>query len=310
MSQRVATVLLFAIVLLVWSSTWLAIRLGLDGVPPVTGAALRMFASGVILVAVALLLRTQWPRERIYYIHLAIQGSLLFCFQYALLYWAEQTVPSGLAAVLFATLPITTALIAAYIFKFEQLSATNVVGLLIGFAGVAFIYWSEVINAAHAPALGVAACLIASMGAAFATVFAKRYAHGFSPLATVGPGQLLGGTLLGIIALIAEHGRPIHFTAVSAGALAYLTIFGSSIAFLAYFKLLQSIPITRLSLLTYVTPVLAVVLGVFVAHEPFSATTLLGAATVFAGIWLVNKHPKKSVELPRQESPGSVERAV
>jgi drug/metabolite transporter (DMT)-like permease len=295
MSARVRTALLFAIVLWVWSSTWLAIRLGLEGVPPVTSAAFRMFASGVILISVALALRTQWPRERIYYIHLAVQGSLLFCFQYALLYWAEQTVPSGLAAVLFATMPILTAIIAAYIFKFEQLSATNVLGLLIGFAGVAFIYWSEVINAAHAPPLGVVACLIAPVGAAFATVFAKRYAHGISPLATVGPGQLIGGTLLGVIALIAEHGKPIHFTAVSAGALAYLTIFGSSIVFLAYFKLLQTIAVTRLSLLTYVTPVIAVALGIVVAHEKFAVTTLLGAAAVFVGIWLVNKHPKARV---------------
>ncbi len=295
MSTRLRTVLLFAVVVCVWSSTWLAIRLGLEGVPPVTGAAFRMFASGVILVVVALLLRTPWPRERIYYIHLAVQGSLLFCFQYALLYWAEQTVPSGIFLFLFATLEIDTAIIAAYIFKFEQLSVINVLGLLIGFAGVAFIYWSEVIDAAHAPALGVAACLLACAGASFATVFAKRYARGISPLATVGPGQLLGGTLLGLIALIAEHGKPIHFSAVSAGALAYLTIFGSSIVFLAYFTLMQTISVTRLSLLTYVTPVLAVVLGILVAHERFAATTLLGAAAVFAGIWLVNKHPRRDL---------------
>jgi len=292
MNARLRTVLLFAIVLWVWSSTWLAIRLGLEGVPPVTGAAFRMFASGVILVVVALVLRTRFPRDRIYYIHLAVQGSLLFCFQYALLYWAEQTVPSGLAAVIFATMPILTAIIAAYIFKFERLSIINVLGLLIGFAGVAFIYWSEVINAAHAPPLGVAACLVAPIGAAFATVFAKRYAQGISPLATVGPGQLLGGTLLGLIALVAEHGKPIHFTAVSAGALAYLTIFGSSIVFLAYFTLMQTISVTRLSLLTYVTPVIAVVLGVFVAREQFAASTFLGGAAVFAGIWLVNSRPK------------------
>ncbi|MDQ6766925.1 MAG: EamA family transporter [Candidatus Eremiobacteraeota bacterium] len=288
MNKQLRTALLFAIVLWVWSSTWLAIRLGLEGVPPVTAAALRMFASGVILLAVALTLRAPWPRQRIYLTHLAVQGSLLFCLQYALIYWAEQTVPSGLAAVLFATMPIITAIIAALIFKLERLSGVNVFGLLLGFAGVAVIYWSEVIKAAHAPPLGVAALLVASLAASFATVFAKRYAQGISPLLTVGPGQLIGGTLLGLLALVAEHGRSIHFTAVSAGALAYLTIFGSSIAFLAYFTLMKSIPITRLSLLTYVTPVLAVVLGVLVAHESLAAETFVGAAMVLAGIWLVN----------------------
>lgn len=295
MSKRLQTAALFAIVLWVWSSTWLAIRLGLEGVPPVTAAALRMFASGLILVTLALALRVPWPRQRVYLAHLAVQGSLLFCLQYALIYWAEQTVPSGLAAVLFATVPIMTAIIAAYVFKFEQLSSINVLGLVIGFCGVAVIYWSEVISAAHAPPLGVAALLIAAMSASFATVFAKRYAQGIPPLATVAPGQLLGGTLLGILALIVERGRPIHFTALSAGALAYLTIFGSCVVFLAYFTLMKTISITRLSLLTYVIPVLAVALGTLVAHEQFAPTTFAGAAVVFGGIWLVNvRQPQAS----------------
>ncbi len=287
MNARLRTIVLFAIVLSVWSSTWLAIRLNLSGVPPLTAAALRMTASGVILLIVAFSVRLAWPRSRLYIAHLAVQGSLLFGLQFGLLYWAEQTVPSGLAAVLFATLPISTAIIAAGIFRMERLSAANILGLLVGFCGVAVIYWSEVVHAADASALGVAATLLAALSSAFATVFAKRYAHGFPPLATVGPGQLIGGILLGLFALVVERGKPVHFTPVSTGALIYLTI-ASSVVFLAYFTLLKTMAITRLSLLTYVTPVLAVALGVLVAHEPFAPTTLIGAAIVFLGIWLVN----------------------
>jgi drug/metabolite transporter (DMT)-like permease len=286
-SKRLQTIALFAIVLWVWSSTWLAIRLSTQGVPPMTAAALRMFASGAILLSIALALRLPWPRGRMYLAHVAVQGSLLFGLQFALLYWAEQSIPSGLAAVLFATLPITTAIIATWMFRMERLSRINVLGLLVGFCGVAIIYWSEVMHAGHASPLGVGAALVAALSSAFATVFAKGYAQGIPPLATVGPGQLLGGTLLGLLALAVERGRPIHFTAVSAGALAYLIIFGS-VVFLAYFTLLKTIPITRLSLLTYVTPVLAVVLGIVVGHEQFAVTTLVGAGVVFAGIWLVN----------------------
>jgi len=293
-SKQLQTVGLFAIVVWIWSSTWLAIRLGLQGVPPVSGAAMRMFASGLILTSIALLLRAPWPRQRIYLAHLAVQATLLFCVQYALIYWAEQTVPSGLAAVLFATMPILTAINAAYIFKIERLSPINVLGLCAGFVGVIMIYWSEVISAAHVPALGVAALLVAAACASFASVFAKRYAHGIPPLATVGPGQLLGGSLLGVIALIAEHGRAIHFTPVSLAALAYLIVFGSSIVFLAFFTLMKIVPVTRLSLLAYVTPVLAVILGMLVAHEQFEPLTLVGAAVVLLGICLVTL-PRPSV---------------
>jgi drug/metabolite transporter (DMT)-like permease len=298
LSKRLQNIALLAIVLWIWGSTWLAIRLGLQGVPPVTGAAMRMLASGAILLIVALALRTPWRRERIYLAHLAVQGSLLFCLQYALIYWAEQTVPSGLTAVLFASVPIFTALIASYGFKFEHLSGLNMIGLGVGICGVAVIYWSEVVKTAHVPALGVMALLLAAASASFATVFAKRFAHDIPPLATVGPGQLLGGILLAGIALIAERGKPILFTPVSAGALAYLTIFGSSVVFLAYFTLMKNISITRLSLLTYVIPVIAVALGVLIAHERLTPFTFVGAALVFGGIWLVNARQRAPAAHP------------
>lgn len=288
MSPRLQTTLLFLLCAWVWGSTWLGIRLGLEGVPPMVAAALRMSSSGIILVLVALALHEQWPRTKIYPVHIAVQGSLLFCFQYALIYWAEQTVPSGLAAALFATLPIVTAVNASLIFHMERISVTQVFGLLLGLAGVGTIFWAEVIHASLAPPLGIAALLLAVVGASFATVFAKRYAHGISPLATVGPGQLLGGALLAVLALIVDRGKPIHFTPTSAGALVYL-IAATCIVFLAYFTLLKRMPVTTLSLLTYVTPVIAVILGALVAHEAFPLTTGLGVGVVLAGVYLVGR---------------------
>jgi len=292
MSQGLRTALLFALVCWIWGTTWLGIRLGLEGVPPFVGASIRMTTSGVFLILVALVLRERWPREPIYFIHVGVQGCLLFGFQYALIYWAEQVVPSGLTAVLFAVVPIATAIVAAYGFKIEHLTVTNMFGLAIGFCGVGIIYWSEVINAAHAPAMGVAAVLLAAIAAAFATVFAKKYAHGISPLATVGPGQLIGGITLGILALITEHAAPIRFNATSIGALLYLTFVGSSVVFLAYFSLVRLMSVTRLSLLAYVTPVIAVTLGVVAAHEQIAPSTFIGAAIVLIGVRLVQLRPR------------------
>jgi drug/metabolite transporter (DMT)-like permease len=295
MSERVRTALLFALVCWIWGTTWFAIRLGLEGVPPFVGASIRMTASGVFLILIALVKRERWPRERIYFAHIAVQGCVLFGVQYALIYWAEQVVPSGLTAVLFAVVPITTAFVAAAIFKIERLSLVNVAGLAIGFCGVGIIYWSEVINAAHAPAAGVAAVLLSTVAAAVATVFAKRFAPGVSPLATVGPGQLIGGVTLGILALVTERNAPIHFNATSIGALLYLTFVGSSVVFLAYFSLVRLMSVTRLSLLAYVTPVIAVTLGAIAANERIAGTTYLGAAVVLAGVRLVQLRPRADV---------------
>ena len=288
MNPSIRTTLLFALCCWIWGSTWLAIRFGLEGVPPFVGAGLRMALAGVFLVGVAVVARTTWPRSKTYLAYVIAQGASMFGIQYALVYWAEQTVPSGLVAVLFAVNPLLTSLVAALIFRIETFAPINVLGLIAGFCGVALIFWSEVVTAAHAPAAGALAVLAASGIAAIATVVAKRYAHDLPPLAIVGPGQVVGGLVLAILAFLTERGDAIHFTIVSTIAFLYLTVFGSAIAFLSYFALVRTMSVTKLSLLTYITPVIAVLLGYFVAHEQLAPTTIVGAAIVFAGIGLVH----------------------
>lgn len=291
MDRSVRNSLLFVLLCWIWGSTWLAIRFGLEGVPPFIGAALRMGIAGVLLVAVALGLRTRWPRGRVYVVHVIVQGVTLFGLQFAFIYWAEQSVPSGLVAVLFAVTPLVTSFLAAAVFRIERLTPVNVLGLIVGLGGVAAIFWSEVVSAAHASAVGALAVLAAATVASTGTVFAKRFAHDVPPLATVGPGQIVGALVLGAIAFVSEHDSSVHFTPASAAALAYLIIFGSGIAFLAFFTLVRAMPVTRLTLLTYITPVVAVLLGLVIAHEHLAPTTIAGVAIVFIGIGLVHVKP-------------------
>lgn len=291
MAGRLRTNLLFALMCWIWGSTWLAIRFGLEGVPPFIGAAMRMGIAGVLLVLIAVIVRTPWPRGRTYVVHVIVQGVTLFGLQFAFIYWAEQTVPSGLVAVLFAVTPLVTSFFAAVVFRIERLWAVNVLGLVAGFCGVAVIFWSEVVSAAHASAAGALAVLAASTVASIGTTFAKRYSPDVPPLATVGPGQIIGALVLGTIALATERSASVHFTTASAIALAYLTVFGSGIAFLTFFTLVRTMPVTRLTLLTYITPIVAVLLGLVVAHEQIAPTTFLGVAVVFTGIGLVHLKP-------------------
>jgi drug/metabolite transporter (DMT)-like permease len=296
-NHTIRTYLLFALVCWIWGSTWLAIKFGLAGVPPFVGAALRMAISGVLLIAIAAMMRTPWPRSRIYVAHVLTMGVLMFGFQYALVYWSELSVPSGLVAVLFAVNPLLTSFMAAWVFRIETFAPVNLLGLVFGLCGVGLIYWSEVINAAHAPAAGALAVLGASALAAIATVFAKRYAENIPPIATVGPGQVVGALVLGTLALLTERGQAVHFTPLATAALIYLTVFGSMIAFLTYFTLVRTMSVTKLSLLTYITPVVAVLLGLLVAHEQLAPTTIAGVAVVFAGIGLVHVKPRDAATL-------------
>lgn len=287
MSNRWRTALLYALLCFIWGSTWLAIRLGLHGMPPVFAAALRMLISGALLLALALLLRVKFAPTRLLAAQILVQGAGQFGINFALIYWAEQSVPSGLTAVLFAVTPMLTAMSAAFFFRIERLSLVNYGGLVLGFCGVAVIYWAEVIQTAHVPALGVVAVLAASLLVSNASVFAKRWSERFTPLAIVSGGQLCGGAVLSAIALLTERGNQISLNAYSVGALAYLTIFGSGIAYMTYFYLLRTMSVTQLSLVTYITPVLAIVLGALSLHEVLAASTFVGAALVFLGISLV-----------------------
>lgn len=297
-SSSLRTTILFALMCWVWGSTWLAIRFGLEGVPPFVGAALRMAISGVLLVIAAFVMRTQWPRTKTYLVHVLVQGSLLFGLQYALIYWSEQTVPSGLVAVLFAVTPLLTSFMTTIVLRMERLTAINVLGLVSGFCGVAVIFWSEVVSAAHVPATGALAVLGGSACASIASVVAKRLAANVPPIATVGPGQFIGAIVLGVLALATERTQAIHFTQTSALALAYLIVFGNGVAFLSYFTLMRIMPVTRLNLLTYITPIVAVLLGVFFAGEHIAPTTILGAMIVFAGIGLVHVKPATVSKAP------------
>ena len=293
MSPRWRVNLLYALLCLVWSSTWLAIRLGVDGVPPFVAAASRMLVAGSLLVTAALQVGVRFPRTRLFALQVAVQGAAQFGFNFALIYWAEQYIPSGLTAVLFAVTPLMTAMSAACVFRIERLHSINIAGLVLGFAGVAIIYWGEVIRAAHAPALAVLAVLLASAIVSNASVFAKRWGEQFEPLAVVGSGQLAGGIVLATLALITEHGQAIHINARTLGALAYLIVFGSIIAYVTFFYLLRRLSVTKLSLITYVTPVLAVLLGNVVLREALAPATFFGTALVLIGISFVYRkaHP-------------------
>lgn len=291
MSKRVAANLYFVMLCWIWGSTWLAIKWGLVGVPPATGVALRFAFSGALLFAVALLFRTAWPRGAGFRLQVLIQGATIAA-NYFLIYWAEQTVPSGLTAVLFAVTPILISVIAALVFRIERFNAYKIMGLLVGFGGVVVIYWAEVVRAAHAPWQGVAAVLLSALIAAFSLVSIKHWGADFPPLAIAATSQLLAGLFLALLALVLDLHTPVHFSVQAVAALAYLTIFGSAIAFLAYYWLLRVIPATRVSLFLYVTPVVAVVLGTLLGHEQLAVQTGIGAVLVFASIALMHVGPK------------------
>jgi len=269
----------------VWGTTWAAIRIGLAGVPPFTGAALRFLVSSSLLFAAHPLLKVPFdasPRaRRIWWAN----GLLLFVVSYGTVYWAEQWVPSGLAAILFATFPLLVAAFAHVLLPGERATVRSVAGIVIGFAGVATIY-SEDLSAlgGERTRLAAAIFLLSPIATALSNVLVKRWNEGIHPVSMTAVPMAIGAMGLGAGAAVLERDIPVRLDAVSLASIGYLAVFGSVLTFGLYFWLLSRYPATKLALIAYGTPIVAVLVGTIWLGEPLTPRIVAGAAAVLAGV--------------------------
>ena len=294
---RLLTWASLATLILIWGTTWAAIRIGLRGIPPLTGVALRFAIASTALFSLTPVFGVKLgraPNERWLW---CVNGLLTFALPYGILYWAEQWVPSGLAAVLFATFPLLTAVIAHFLLPGERLTARGIVGILIGFAGVAVIF-SEDFHTLGGSKVATAAAilLISPVSAAFGGVAVKRWGAGVHPISTSAVPMGLTAVLMGILAFFLESGRPVTFNTPSILALLYLALCGSALPFTLYFWLLKHQTATSMSLINYVTPVIAVSVGTLFLNELFTVRIVIGAVLVILGVGVVLR--KKRVSRP------------
>ena len=270
---------------LIWGTTWAAIRLGLRGIPPFTGVALRFAIGAAALLAAARVLGVRLRGASSPWRVWLVNGLMTFFIPYGLVYWAEQWVPSGLTAVLFATSPLWVALAAHVALPAERLRAATAAGVLVGFAGVAVIF-SEDLRALGGPRVAGAAALLllAPLTASIGVVAMKRWAAGMHPLAIVAMPMALTAAAMGCVALATEAGQPVRLAGLPLATLLYLALCGSALSFTLYFWLLGRLPATTLSLINYLTPIVALLIGGAALGEPFTPRTLAGSALVVGGV--------------------------
>ena len=271
--------------MLIWGSTWAAIRVSLEGIPPLHGVVIRFTLACLLLLAftpfLGIRLGSSPLERRLWWVN----ALLTFTLSYGLVYWGEQWVPSGLAAVLFATFPLFVAVLAHFFLPGERLRTGSFIGVLIGFAGVAVLF-SEDLRAVGGPRTAFAATLmlIAPVASAFANVAVKRWGAGIHPFSISGVSMGLGAMLTVPLALTVERGREVDFSVRPVVAVVYLAIVGSAVAFTVYYWLLRRLPATSLSLINYATPVVAVLIGTLWLGEPFTLRIFLGGLLVVAGV--------------------------
>lgn len=263
----------------IWGSTFLVISLGNDALPPVWAATLRLTLAAVLLALVTRARGKALPRGAA--LRAAVgYGVAQFGVNFPLLYWAEKTVPSGMAAVIYATIPLTSALMARAI-GLERLTAGKILGSVVAFAGVALLFSSSF--AGHVAASGLLAIFVAATAAGAGTIVLKRGPHQ-DPFGANAVGSAIGAVICGAVSFMLGEAHVLPTSPGAAWPLLYLTLAGSLGAYVLMSWLVGHWSVTRTSYVTVIVPVIALALGAVVRGERVGAAGLGGAALVLAGL--------------------------
>jgi drug/metabolite transporter (DMT)-like permease len=285
---KLKIILLYAAICFIWGSTWLCIKLGLDGVPPLVGASVRFALSGILFLPAILSRRRSLRLNRSGLLLVAVVGGMNFGLSYGCVYWSEQYISSGLASVLFCVYPFFVALLAHYWFGLEDLDWKKLSGIAVGFLGIVVIY-ADQIHTSFSSVAGMLGIFVASLASSVSLVFLKKHGRELDTLVLNFYCMLFGSALLLLGAIVLERSQPIRWSLKNLSAMLYLAVFGSVVAFTIYFYLLKHMKATQMSFVTLICPVLALLLGSRVLHEQVSSKIILGAALVLFGILIANR---------------------
>ncbi len=296
------TLLAFGIIYFVWGSTFLAIRVGVREFPPLVMAAIRFFVAGILLYLWMLWRGERSPQSR-EWLAACLMGFLIFLVDYGLLFWAETRVPSGIAAVMLATIPVFMALSEIVFLRTQRLTVRLVVALLIGLCGVGVLVGRSVsLGGEPIDRAGAVGILIAAVSWSFASSLSRKLPLPESKVMSSGAQMLAGGILLAIAAAGFGEFRGFHSGAVSREAwwcLVYLIVAGSIMGYTAYVWLIHHESPTKVGTYAYVNPVVAVIVGHFLGGEELGVRAILGTACILVSVVVITMMRGKKAEVVR-----------
>ena len=295
----------FAVVCIVWGTTYLGIRVAVRSIPPMVLTGARFVVAGLILFAIARLRGEPIPRERRILVDLLIVGLLMVGIGNFAVVWAEQWVPSGFAALLVATSPFWAVLMERTKKEGERIDMRRAFGMLIGFVGVAMLVTPGSAGGSFDRHLiiGAIALQFASMAWQYGTLRAKYNLPNVPPLMSSSFQMLAGGIAIAIIGVATGELRRLTFTVEGMASLAYLTLFGSVLAYTCYVYAVRKIRVTTLSLYAYINPLVAVLLGWLILHEQLTPISGVAMLIILGGVALVQT-PGRRIEHARVSATG------
>jgi drug/metabolite transporter (DMT)-like permease len=296
--QSKASGLVFTALCIIWGSTWIAIKIGLEFLPSFLFAGLRFTTSATALIVLAKILHARMPKDRGSWNVMLFLSVFQVSLPYALVFWGEDFISSGLSAVLFATLPFFVAIF-AHLLREERLTTIKIVGVVLSFCGLVAIFWKDLASiqslGEYDSILGSLAMVGGAASGALANVVARLHAKGIDPAANVLVQHSIGAVVLLSLGLLTESTTSLNFTLPSTSAILYLGVVGSALGFIGLYWLLKRASATNTSMITFVNPIVALLLGWIVLKEVPDPSVGFGATLILAGVYLTLKSPGRLI---------------
>ncbi len=291
MSERLKIALVYVLICLIWGTTWFAIKFGLDSFPPFFAAGIRFAVASIVYAVIIFWKKYPLPKDKLSLKVYMFMGIFSYIIPFGLVYWSEQYIASGLASVIFAIYPFAVAIFSKMYLESEEITPTKLVGMMIGFAGIVLLFSDSLKFDKSMQFWGMLAAILNALFQSFVIVMIKKHGKNIHPVSLNFIPMLIGSIGLLLLSLFLEDSTKIHFTSPGIMTVLYLGIFGSVVTFTAYYWLLKKIHILMLSVVSFITPVVAIFTGYILLNEKLTKYQLIGSMVALAGV-LVSSVPK------------------
>jgi drug/metabolite transporter (DMT)-like permease len=288
MSLRLRIYLGFIVICFFWGSSWAAVKLGLESIPIFLSLGIRFFIASIILGLCILIFRLKVSNDRIFWKLVFFLCITSFAIPLALIYRAQVQVNSGLASVLFATFPLWVAILSHFFLPDEKITLQRIVGIALGFLGVVIIFNNGFSEMSNTTILGMAAIIFGAFIQASGLVAIRRFGKEIHPVLLIFWPVLLSSIIMVAVSMATEDYSAVVFDTKAITSIVYLSVFCTVVAFVINFWLIKHVEAVILSLSAFITPVIAVFIGVKIMGEGFTSTIYLGSAIVLIGVVVAN----------------------
>lgn len=281
-------IFVYLLICLIWGSTWLGIRIGLESLPPLISSGFRFLVASTGILILMKVRGIKLQKDKLAIKLYLLMGVFSFIIAYGLVYWAELYVASGLASVLFGIYPFFVALFSFFLLPEEPIGIYKIIGMVLGFIGIVVIFSESFVSGMSLNVLGMLAVLLSGIVQAGIAVIIKRDGKTLNPLSMNFIPMLIAGIGLTILGFIFEDSSHLNFDAKAIISILYLAIFGSIVTFTAFYWLLKKVNVILLSLIAFITPIVALFLGWLIYNENLTTENIIGAVLVLIGLLIAN----------------------